>query len=241
MAKNPCVRPKANAYQSLQYDEASSPLIHLADHSCKRDTKGLSQTTDILISQIAQITNLNISVPTNSDVTSANYLPQMVEMDGHRTNQRLGRSAENTNQNYQQDEVIISNILYASTSSNMSYWMTLYQQSLIHELRHIYSIEKSGMNFHNWLKLQLHDRSYLIQGIISKLEYTELDLYHDNVLTMMNDTLDEEDAEALTNVFHFIVDSRIFNLFVSYIKSQSRKNEDHDSEHIYDDEEDEID
>ncbi len=97
------------------------------------------------------------------------------------------------------------------------------------------------MNFHNWLKLQLHDRSYLIQGIISKLEYTELDLYHDNVLTMMNDTLDKEDAEALTNVFHFIVDSRFFNLFVSYIKSQSRKNEDHDPDHIYDDEEDKID
>ena len=236
-----CERPKAaNAYRSLQYDEASSPLIHLADHSCKRDTKGLSQTTDILIRQIAQITNLNISVP-NSDDTSANYLPEMVEMDGHRTDQRLGRSAEDTNQNYQQDEVIISNILYASSSSNMSFWMTPYQQSLIHELRHIFSIEKSGMNFHDWLKIQLHDRSYLIQGIISKLEYTELDLYHDNVLTMMNDTLDEEDAEALTNVFHFIVDSRIFNLFVSYIKSQSRKNEDHDHDHIYEDEEDEID
>jgi hypothetical protein len=124
-----CERPKAaNAYRSLQYDEASSPLIHLADHSCKRDTKGLSQTTDILIRQIAQITNLNISVP-YSDDTSANYLPEMVEMDGHRTDQRLGRSAEDTNQNYQQDEVIISNILYASSSSNMSFWMTPYQQS----------------------------------------------------------------------------------------------------------------
>jgi hypothetical protein len=45
-----CERPKAaSAYRSLQYDEASSPLIHLADHSCKQDTKGLSQTTDILI------------------------------------------------------------------------------------------------------------------------------------------------------------------------------------------------
>jgi hypothetical protein len=165
----------------------------------------------------------------------------MVEMDGHRTNQRLGRSAEDTHQNYQQDEMIISNILYASTSSNMSYWMTPYQQSLIHELQHIYSIEKSGMNFHDWLELQLHDRSYLIQGIISKLEYTELDLYHDNVLTMMNNTLDKEDAEALTNVFHFIVHSRIFNLFSSYIKSQSRKNEDYDPDYIYDEEEDEID
>ena len=118
--------------------------------------------------------------------------------------------------------------------------MTPYQQSLIHELRHIFSIEKSGMNFHDWLTIQLHDLSYLIQGIISKLEYTELDLYHEHVLTMMNDTLDEEDAEALTNVFHSIVDSRIFNLFVSYIKSQSRKNEDHDHDHIYEDEEDKI-
>ncbi len=62
-----CERPKASAYRSLQYDEASSPLIHLADHSCKRDTKGLSQTTDILICQIAQITNLNISVPNSDD------------------------------------------------------------------------------------------------------------------------------------------------------------------------------
>ncbi len=57
----------------------------------------------------------------------------------------------------------------------------------------------------------------------------------------MNDTLDKEDAEALTNVFHFIVDSWIFNLFVSYIKSQSCKNEDHDHEYIYDEEEDKID
>ncbi len=64
------------------------------------------------------------------------------------------------------------------------------------------------------------------------MEYTELDLYHDNVLTRMNDTLDKEDAEALTNVVH----SRIFNLFVSYIKSQSRKNEDHDPDYIYNEE-----
>ncbi len=162
-------------------------------------------------------------------------------MDGHWTNQRLGRSAEDTHQNYQQDEVIISNNLYASTSSNMSYLMTPYQQSLIHKLQHIYSIQKSGMNFQDWQKLQLQDCSYLIKRIISRLEYTELDLYHDNVLKLINDTLDEEDAKALTNVFHFIVDSRIFNLFVSCIKSQSHKNEDHDHDHIYNEEEDKID
>jgi hypothetical protein len=153
----------------------------------------------------------------------------------------MGRSGDEQHQANNQDEVIISNILYASNSANMSFWMTPYQQSLIHELRHIYSIEKSGTNFQDWLKIQLRERSYLIQGIISRLEYNELDMYHDNVLTMMNDTLDEEDAEALTNVFHFIVDSRIFKLFVSYIKTQSRKHEDHDHNYQYEDKQEEMD
>lgn len=228
-------KPKKNAWETLQNDKASSPLIQLADHSCKCDIKGLIQTTDILINQIAQITNLNVSVP-HADANPAIFLPEMIEIEGQWSDQRTGISADDQHKSNHQDEVIISNILYASTSANMSYWMTPYQQSIIHELRHIYSIEKSGMNFQDWLRLQLRDRSYLIQGIISRLEYTELDLYHDNVLAMMNYTLDEEDAEALTNVFHFIIDSRIFNLFVSYIKSQSRKQEDHDHDHQYDSE-----
>jgi hypothetical protein len=204
----------------------------MADHSCKCDIKGLMQTTDILINQIAQITNLNVSVP-HADANSAIFLPEMIEIEGQQSDQQTGRSADDQHKSNHQDEVIITNILYASTSANMSYWMTPYQQSIIHELRHIYSIEKSGINFQDWLRLQLQDRSYLIQGIISRLEYTELDLYHDNVLAMMNDTLDEEDAEALTNVFHLIIDSWIFHLFVSYIKSQSRKQEDHDHDHQY--------
>ncbi len=67
-----------------------------------------------------------------TDFNPAMVFPEMVEMDGHRTDQTLGRSAKDNYQLYHPDQVIISNILFASTPPNMSYWMTLFQQSLIY-------------------------------------------------------------------------------------------------------------
>jgi len=218
-----CEKKRQTVFDKLQADEASSPLIQLADHSCRRDMKGLMQTTEILIGQISQITNLNISIPQTTYNPEA-FLPEIIEMDDlNRKRKKQKRSVEEPN--YDLDEVIISNILYASTSANISYWVNPYQESLLKELRHIFEIEKSGMEFTDWLKQQLNNRSYLIQGIHQKLEYTEIALYNDNVLAMLNDTMPTDDMEDLTNLFHFIVDSRIYNLFVSYIKTQYHRHD----------------
>ena len=60
-----CEKLKPSPLESLSKDEASSPLIQLADHSCRRDMNSLMATTELLMGQMSQITTLNVTIKQN--------------------------------------------------------------------------------------------------------------------------------------------------------------------------------
>ena len=74
-----CEIPIVSKVSLLAESEESSPLIQLADHSCKRDMKSIKATTEILMGQMLQITNLNVTVPQTVH-NPASFFPQMVDM-----------------------------------------------------------------------------------------------------------------------------------------------------------------
>ena len=219
LSKILCEKLKPTPIQRLTQDESASPLIQLADHSCRRDMPSLVATTKMLLGQIQQITNLNITIKQDPP-NPAIFMPKFVEIDEGYTlvsHDAQKRHADNDAADNNPAHVeIVNKIVKAVALSEPPKWMTGSDVEMIYQLHYIFTSQNNSMSFEEWLDSELHQRTFLI-SVIESLSDIQIEKSYDSVLfyEIFNNSLTHLDQN---DSYNHLIDTRIYNIFLSIIR-----------------------